>query len=340
MRRAAGRGDDRNVIRALGLVVALLFVSMDGSPQAINPNNYSSRSDLVVRVRLRSEKPPAKPIEVELCTLDGVARFETFTHGDGRADFHDVVEGKYRIRVQGAGYVTYLSEPFEILHNEHSHAEVAYISELPAKDAATSPPTISMYDLNVPDKAKAQLEKAEKAFAAGNVDESVLAIRKAIQIYPPYARAYNDLGVVLMSKGDTGGAKQAFEQSLKINSRFEPAMVNLARLQLKSQDLQAAAETIQNAVDIEPEDLGALAILANVQFFQGKFDAALGTVSQVHTVPHSNYVDVHLIAAEIYQKQGRNPEALNECRLFLAEAPKSPRVEQVRKAMAVIEARK
>ena len=324
----------------LVIVIALCLAKAPLSAQIPSPNNYVSSSEVVVRVRLRSEQPPSLPVSVQLCAFDGVAVSETYTHGDARADFHDIKEGRYRIRVQGKGFVTYTSEPFDILHNEHSHNEVAYIDPTPEARGTSPAATVSTDDLNVPDKAKSQLEKASKAFSAGKVDSAILDIRKAIEIFPRYTQAYNNLGVALISKGDQTGAIQAFEESLKINERFTPARINLARLHLKAQNLQGAADSVQKVLEAEPRNLEALAISANIQFFQGRFDDALSTVRRIHAVPHADFADVHLIAAEVYQKQGNNAMALQECRTFLAEAPKSARVPQVRQAMAVIEARK
>lgn len=324
---------------ALGIALTLCLAAAPLSAQTPSPNSYATRSDVVIRVRLRTEEPPPLPVSVQLCTQDGISIAQAFTHGDARADFRDIKEGRYRIRVEAAGYLTYLSEAFDILHNEHSHNEVAYIDPAP-EVRERSAGTISADDLNIPEKARSQLEKGAKAFSTGKVEDAIQAIRKAIEIFPRYAQAYNNLGVALTSKGDHTAAGQAFAESIKINERFTPPRINVARLRLKTQDLQGAADSIQKVLELEPKNLEGLAVAAQVQFFQGRFEYALSNISRIHAVPHEEFADVHLIAAEVYQKRGDNAMALQECRTFLAEAPKSPRVPQVRKAMAVIEARK
>jgi len=198
---------------------------------------------------------------------------------------------------------------------------------------------ISAYDLNVPEKAKTLLDKGMEAYSAGDKNAALDKIRKAIKVYPQYVQAYNNLGVVLISMDDRQGAQVAFEKALKLNDRFAPAYVNLARLMLRDHDLPKAGALLEKALASDPSNLEGLSVEANVQFLQGDFAKALETVNKVHTLPHEHFADVHLVAAEIYQKQGHNQDALRECQLFLHEAPGSPRAAQVKQSMAVIQAR-
>ena len=322
------------------LGASILSVATLASSQNTNVGSHSSQSDLTVRVRLQSEEPPPTPLQVQLRTVDGIPLFQDFTHDDGRVDFRNVYEGQYRITVSGTGYTTYTAEPFTILHNEHSHSEVVYVVPKAKAGEASSPGTVSAYDLKVPGKAKEKLEQAAKEFSAGRADKAIETLLRAIEIYPPYAQAYNNLGVALIGKGDLAGAAQAFEQSLKINEKFAPGMVNLARLELRQQNIERAGALADKALSLEPNSLAALAILAHVKFYQGSFGDAVGMVNRIHGMPHEDFAEVHLVAAEAYQKEGKNDEALNECRLFLKEAPKSPKAQQVRNAMKSIEARK
>jgi Tfp pilus assembly protein PilF len=317
----------------------MLLAAVPAMSQAANPNAHSSQADVTIRVRLPNEQPPPYPVQVELVTLDGIPISQSFTHGDGRADLRDVPEGSYRVKISGAEYVTFMSEPFTILHNERLHTETFRIALRP--DAAQKAgKMISASELQVPAKAREQLDKAEKQFETGAADDAMESLRKAIEIYPQYARAYNNLGVVLISKGDSNGAIEAFQKSLKADDKFVPGMINLARLELRGRELDKAQTYSEQALTIEPLNLEALSLLANVQFYQAKYADAAATVSRIHAMPHEGFADAHLVAAEAYQKTGQNQEALAQCRLFLKENPKSPRAEQVRSAMKVLEARK
>jgi Tfp pilus assembly protein PilF len=176
-------------------------------------------------------------------------------------------------------------------------------------------------------------------FEAGSADEAIKSLKAAIAIYPQYARAYNNLGIVLISKGDLAGAGKAFDDSLKADGKFVPAMINSARLSFRQQDLPKAHGFADRALTVEPLNPEALTLLANVQFYEGKYADAAATVIRIHAVPHEGYAEAHLIAAEAYRKTGNNRQAIEECNLFLKEDPKNPRAEQVRNAMKQLEAK-
>jgi Tfp pilus assembly protein PilF len=319
----------------MGVLLATVAAAQSG-----NPGSYTSRAELTIRVRLANEQPPPLPIQVQLLTVNGISITQTFTHGDGQAVFRDTPEGSYRVQVSGSEYETYTSDAFNILHNEGAHSETIRINLKPSATAKKPNTVISSGELQVPGKAREQLEKAEKEFEAGAADDAIASLRKAIEIYPQYARAYNNLGVVLVSKGDASGALDAFRQSLKADDKFVPGMINLARLQLRQRDLREAQTFAEKALTVEPLNPEALTLLANVQFYQARFADAVATVNRIHAVPHDGFADAHLIAAEAYQKSGNNRQAIEECKLFLKENPKSPRAEQVRNAMKLLEARK
>lgn len=308
-------------------------------PQTANPNTHASQSDLTIRVHLANEQSPPHPVEVELMSLSGVPVTQAFTHGDGKAEFQAVSEGTYRVRVSGSGYVTLVTEPFTILHNEHMHTESVHLTVKP--DAEEKPnKLISAKELQIPEKARNLLEKAVQQFDSGAADDAIQSLRSALAMYPPYPQAYNNLGIVLISKDDLQGAMDAFQNALKVDEKFVPALVNVARLEMRQHDLAKAQDALEKALTSEPLNPEALTMLANVQFYQGHYAEAVAAVERLHAVPHEGFADAHLVAAEALQKTGNNQQAIEQCRLFLKESPNSPRAEQVRNAIKVLEARK
>jgi Tfp pilus assembly protein PilF len=317
----------------------LLLFAANAIAQTPSPNTHPSQSDVTIRVHLPNEQPPPYPIQVELMSASGIPITQSFTHGDGRADFRDVPEGTYRVRVSGSDYVTVMSDVFTILHNEHLHTENVHINAKPSPDQKPNNP-ISANELQVPEKARNLLQKALQQFDGGASDDAIQSLRAAIAIYPQYAQAYNNLGIVLISKDDTKGATDAFNNALKADNKFVPAMINLARLQLRERELPKAQASLETALTNEPLNPEALTLLANVQFFQGHYSEAVAAVNRLHAAPHSGFADAHLVAAEALQKTGNNQQAIEQCQFFLKESPNSPRAEQVRSAIKVLEARK
>jgi len=70
---------------------------------------------------------------------------------------------------------------------------------------------------------------------AGRVAEGVAAYRRAIQLAPGYAQAYNNLGVTLQEGGDALGATQAYAAALRSAPRLSAAVpLNLLRCELET----------------------------------------------------------------------------------------------------------
>lgn len=60
--------------------------------------------------------------------------------------------------------------------------------------------------------------------------EAAQSIRRALEIKPGDAEAYNLLGLALREAGDFDGAREAYEQALKLDPRFADVHLNLAIL--------------------------------------------------------------------------------------------------------------
>ena len=62
----------------------------------------------------------------------------------------------------------------------------------------------------------------------GQLQDAPSAFQKAVEAYPRYSEAYNDLGVVLEALGNGTAAQAAYLLALQIDPRFGAAYSNLA----------------------------------------------------------------------------------------------------------------
>ena len=85
------------------------------------------------------------------------------------------------------------------------------------------------------------------------------------------------------------------------------------------------------------ENPESLLLLADSQYMNRHFDAAIATADKAHTSSHEHASFVHYIAARAYQQENKQPQALAEFQLFLKEEPKGPRADHVRGDIAKIE---
>ncbi|MDD4953636.1 MAG: tetratricopeptide repeat protein [Candidatus Omnitrophica bacterium] len=75
----------------------------------------------------------------------------------------------------------------------------------------------------------------------GNLDGAMVFYRKAIELDPAYAVAYNDIGIILEASGAKEEAEQAYLSSIRIDPLYLSAYSNLALLYEGQRQLEKAA---------------------------------------------------------------------------------------------------
>ena len=264
----------------------------------------------------------------------------SYTDERGRARFDQVPAGFYHVEVQGEGIEKTEGSEFEILDMEGAHTET--VRAKPAMDAnagAKTPPagngTVSATELKIPEKAQKEFDKGMDAFAAGDNKKAEESFNKAIKEYPKYANAYSNLGVLYIKLGQQAKAKEAFNKAVTVDSKFVPGYVNLARLSFAAHSYPETENTVNKALEISPDNLDALALLATAEYMNKENDKALANVRHIHSLPgHEPFSGVHLLAAQILMEENERDQAIDQYIAFLQESPNDLRVPEVRKTLA------
>lgn len=265
---------------------------------------------------------------------------ENFTSDEGTAEFTRVPIGDYHVVVSGEGIETADSGSFEVDRRKLSQSVFITVhssNEPHSPGVAADSPSVAAVDLNVPDAARKQFDKASKAIADENWPKAIELLKRAIALYSQYAPAYNNLGVAYGHVNDPAHEREALEKSISVNDHFAPAYVNLAKLCLKEQNA-AEAETLLESVNrLQPADAETMTLLAEAQLLNKHYDAAIASAHSVHAVPHQNLAVVHYIAARAFEHENCLPEAVDELQLFLKEEPAGERANHVREEIAQIQ---
>jgi uncharacterized Ntn-hydrolase superfamily protein len=74
------------------------------------------------------------------------------------------------------------------------------------------------------------IDQAEGILTAGNTENAISTLRKAIELNPNSDDAYLELGMMYMKIGQEENAINAFEQALEINSRMRAVISQLSKL--------------------------------------------------------------------------------------------------------------
>ena len=308
-------------------------------PQSRDTGQRPTLCQVSVKVTGDDSRPFASPVRVQLLSNTRTPIAETFTRDDGTATFSGVTANDYSVRVTSPD-IEEASASFTIYPRQVVHTEYVIVRLKEAAIAKTSNQTsVSTASLNVPEKAINELDKGIRAMNQNKDKDAEKHISKALLVYPRFAAAWNARGALAMKSGDADTGRSMFEQALKMDDHFSEAYVNLAKL-LMVQNKTADADTLlKKSITVNPRDVNALSLLANLDLTTGKLDEAVANAQKVHSLPHPNASVVHLIAATAFQRKGVYPDAAAEYRLFLQESPNSPSVDKVRSALDAVEKR-
>jgi len=295
---------------------------------------------LTIHVRMADDREAGSYLQVQLLSPVGTPVSVGTTNADGTAFFQVSSNVTYRARVSGRGVETAESQ-FFIMGGQYSHTENLNVKHTAVATQETASPSISVAEMQVPVKAKEEMQKGIEAFDKGDTTKARQRFEKAISIYPQYARAYENLGVIAAKSGNRAEARSLYTKALEIDDRFVPAYVQLANLEIREKNYTQAESLLHKAMLLYPEMPDLIGTLASAEYGNKEYASALADAQRVHTLPHHEQVaNVHLLAAQIFEMQNRNQEALAEYRLFLTEAPTSPQAKAVQQAITDLEASK
>ena len=300
--------------------------------------------DLNIRIRTDQDRNYDVPVQVELLSPQGTPMAVNHTSGAGTVDFQVMSGATYKVQISGQGIETTISPEIRVLDREQVHMETINVKVIEPKDqnkasAGGTEPTVSVAEMNVPAKARDEMQKGMEAFAKGDMKKAQEKFTKAIAEYPQYARAYSNLGVIAIKEGDRPKAKEMFSKSVEIDGKFLPGYVNLARMDYQDHNYQESEALLQKVMAVNPSLPEALALLASAEFMNKEYEKALADALRAHTLPnHEQFADVHLVAAKVYQMQNHEQEAVNEYQQFLKENPNSPRAPLVQQQVTQLQA--
>lgn len=108
------------------------------------------------------------------------------------------------------------------------------------------------------------------------VDEMIAHFRKAIEIYPKYYDAWNQLGEIYMVvRKDHKIATKLFLKAISINPELRKAYYNLGYINFRDKHFDVAKTYFLKFLEFEPEHVQVHSILSKMAFRQKKLDEAI-----------------------------------------------------------------
>jgi tetratricopeptide (TPR) repeat protein len=120
--------------------------------------------------------------------------------------------------------------------------------------AASEGSTVSAISLNAPKDAKKAYDKALNDMKKKKTDDAVKNLEKAVEAYPKYAAAWNDLGRVQASKGDVESARKSFQSAMDSDPKFVGPYLEMAIIGWKGEKWQEVADLTSKVIKLDSFD--------------------------------------------------------------------------------------
>jgi Flp pilus assembly protein TadD len=298
-------------------------------------------SETVARVRVRVAFPDhacSTSTRVQLSGNSGIPLAEGSVSGECMAEFFDVPPGRYRVTVTGNDVANGDEGDVEIGSVIVQEVEVRARRKADSADDMTSGAFISVGDLGVPTPAAKEFDKANHLIARQDWPNATKRLQKAVAMYPNYASAYNNLGAAYSRLGNIASARTALQQAITLNDHLAAAYVNLARVDFLEKDFSDAESLLNKASSLGPPDINQFKLLAYAQVMDQHFDQAIETAHRAHASQVRGHAFLHLAAANAYEQEKKIRDSIAELQTYLSEEPAAPRANEVKKAIATLQA--
>lgn len=271
------------------------------------------------------QRNPLPDVDVEL--LDDLYRQidRTRTDGTGRYNFNGLGDGNYSIRVLPFRY-DYVDQSQYVEIKTISIRGTGTGNAYETRDFYLQPKKGSLADTElgvifaqeIPKEAEKVFEQAIKDFSRKKPDEAISGLRKALNLFPDYFLALQQLGIILVKKGEFSEAAPLLLKAVEINPKSPVTMFYLGYSLHKLNYNKAAVTALSQAHNLAPASVEVLLILGMAERLEKKFEDAETHLLKAKKLTKESIPEIHWELAQLYGLNlKRYKEASNELEQYL-----------------------
>jgi hypothetical protein len=214
--------------------------------------------------------------------------------------------------------------------------------------------TLSATPYKAPKDARRAYEKGLQAEKNGKLADARKYFETAVEAYPSFANAWFQLGTVLQKENRKDAARMAYTQATTTNTAFLPPYLSLASMAYEAENWAEVLSFTGHILDLDPlnhaDVTGYTLDLDSANYAEAYFYNALANyklnkieaaersgLKAQHLDLRTRYPELHLLLAEIFARKKNYALAVTEIQTYLALAPHTKDVEQVREQLTKLE---
>jgi tetratricopeptide (TPR) repeat protein len=254
--------------RILRLLVLALLISASATSWAqnfirgqIQFTNHQPADHVIIR--LRSDK----------------IAFQTETHTDiqGKFEFDGLYPSTYHLTIEGQGFRPYGSD-IDISMSKIAYEQITLqlnkepeAKAVPAEGPAA---TLNARVVQIPPEAHQEFDAGKQRMDAQDGVGSVQHFRKAIELYPQYAEAYQLLGVMHLEEGKYADAETELQKAAEIEPHMPTAYFALGICRNLTGKYAEAEPAFLRGLELDPDSPDGQYELAKTYWALGRWQDA------------------------------------------------------------------
>jgi len=198
---------------------------------------------------------------------------------------------------------------------------------------------VSLTNLMAPKSAKKSVEQARKAARKEKFADAEELFKSAIQLYPKYAEAWFDLGLVYEHQGRAEETIKAYREAIRADELFLKPYTRLAHFSSTGQNWREAADLTEKVLSLDPvTQVDAYLISALANFKLGEVELSEKRARQGQRMDYAgHFPQFYLMLANIFAVKHDDTACIRELRSYLKSAPKASNASLVRSQLQKLE---
>lgn len=321
------------------LVACFLFAPAHSQTPRTRKSPESTTGDGSIHgvVLLPDGSPVSEAMRVTLKVLRG-DQATTYTDQQGRFEFAHIAAGEYVIEVEAdhdRNRFEIVNEKVIVRTNSPAFVTLSLKEKRLAKESSRDKTvSVAMLDQKVPPAAKREFENATRFAQAGNLDESIAALRRALEIFPDYLMALNDLGAQLLEAGRLDEAILPLRAAIKIDPNSFNPQLNLGIALVRKKIFAEALTALDKALSAEPASPAAHLYAGMAASGTNDLGRAEREFKSAADLGGREFSVALVYLGRIFIKRGEKQNAKDSLERYLREDPNGPNAAVVKKMLA------
>jgi len=320
---------------AMAVFLACTFIGIT-SVAAQDPQKISPAVTVDFRCKLIGVKgdPARMPWFVELRNSASEPMRQTLSMAGSTVTFKDLTPGIYMVCLSGKQDRKRCESVDLTPPPEMKDAEFSKEFQLPkAPSQVSNFYQVSVRALKIPKKALDELKHAVKEQLGGNIKEMMSHLTRAVEIYPDYADAWNNLGAQYHRSGNYQRSIASFTRVTELEPNSHLGWMNLGGSLIATGNFEKALVANKKAVSLDPKDVIANSQLAMTYYYLHNYTEAKKYFRRVFNLDPAYANSPQLYLAHIALGEDSPGEAAEYLTSFLEYHPNAPNAPEARERL-------